>query len=82
MWYDGSVQFIFTHNAFQPDVYSLYLYDAILVWSALVDRLDKAGKNYRDGKLLVKEAKQFFADGKQSPYMLNITIGTSQVLMV
>ncbi|XP_045176984.2 guanylate cyclase 2G-like [Mercenaria mercenaria] len=55
----------------QPDVNSLYLYDAILMWSVLVEKLFSAGKNHQDGKLVVQEAEQFLADGASGFLSMN-----------
>lgn len=55
----------------KPDVYSLFLYDAVLVWSVLADKLQNAGRNPRDGKLMAMEAHTFVADGATGFIALN-----------
>ncbi|WAR03865.1 ANPRC-like protein [Mya arenaria] len=45
------------------DASSLYLYDSVLVWAVLVDKLQAAGSPTRDGLLLAQRAQAFMADG-------------------
>ncbi|KAH3887626.1 hypothetical protein DPMN_011644, partial [Dreissena polymorpha] len=53
------------------DPNALFLYDAILVWAVLVDKLQTAGLNPRDGGLLVQRAKAFVADGATGYISIN-----------
>ncbi|KAL4225435.1 hypothetical protein ACF0H5_016125 [Mactra antiquata] len=55
----------------QSDVYSLYLYDTVLVWSVLLDKLRTAGISERDGKLMAHEASLLVADGATGFISLN-----------
>jgi len=48
---------------FQTDTYSLYLYDAVLVWAVLVDKLMAVGQDPKNGKEMAKVAVNFMADG-------------------